>query len=90
MLKKLSLNKICLTVLVSVSLLSCSDAPDVHPTVVDFQLNEARVYPVIDKKNFTLGAPEVVPIETADGYYCLSQKETALAKDYLINNCTCK
>jgi hypothetical protein len=65
---------------------ACSEFPDVEPTVLDTQLDEGRVYKVIDKKNFIIQFDRTIPVKEMNGYFCLSQKDFAEVKEYVINN----
>lgn len=73
-------------IIVTLLLAACSEFPDVQPTVLDTQLNEGRVYKVIDKKNFTVQFSHVIPVEKMNGYFCLSQSDFAAVKQYAIEN----
>lgn len=73
-------------IIVALALTACSEFPDVQPTVLDTQLNEGRVYKVIDKKNFTIQFSHTIPVEQMNGYFCLSQKDFAAVKQYAIDN----
>lgn len=73
-------------VLFVVFLSACSEFPDIHPTVLDTQLEEGRVYNVIDKKNFTIQYSHSITIPEMNGYFCLSQADFAAVKKYAVDN----
>jgi len=72
-------------VVVALILAACKDAPDIHPTVLDTQLDEGRVYRVIDKKNLVIQFSHTIPVHSMNGYYCLSQAEFAAVKKYVLD-----
>lgn len=80
--QKLNLKKNFLILVSSVFLFSCTDYPDVHPTILDFQLNEARVYKIVDKANVTFEFEKVIPLVKTDGYVCLSQSDYVALREY--------
>lgn len=65
---------------------ACSEFPDVHPTVLDTQLDEGRVYNIIDKSNFTIQYSHTIAVEEMNGYFCLSQADFAAVKKYAVDN----
>jgi hypothetical protein len=65
---------------------ACSEFPDVKPTVLDTQLEEGRVYNIIDKKNFTIQYSHSITIPEMNGYFCLSQEDFAAVKKYAVDN----
>jgi hypothetical protein len=73
-------------IIVTLMLAACSEFPDVKPTVLDIQLNEGRVYNIIDKKNFTIQYSHSITIPEMNGYFCLSQADFAAVKQYAIDN----
>ena len=59
--------------------------PDVHPTIPDFQLNEARVYKIVDKQNVKFEYDKTIPLQSVDGYVCLSQADYIALREFYIS-----
>lgn len=70
----------------TLGLSACDNFPDLHPTVPDFQLREARVYEVVDKENLVIRFKKTIPLEKVNGYYCFSQPEMVALKVWIVEN----
>lgn len=77
--KKLSLKNAFLILLLS----GCAGAPKMNPVVIDTDLKEGRVYSV-DEKLILNGPIKIIPLEKMNGYFCLSQEQTAKLRAYYL------